>query len=100
MHRSGLFMLALRVERFAPLEEFICRMADMSDYVRSSRPSNGFDRILIPGEYEHEQRQRRAREGVEIPEAVWQDICAIAERLNHREGGMTISIPDHLERTS
>ncbi len=100
MHRSGLFMLALRIDRFAPLEEFICRMADMSDYVKSSRAANGFDRILIPGEYEHEQRQRRAREGIEIPEAVWQDICAIAERLNHRKDSTTIPIPDHLERTS
>ena len=100
MHRSGLFLLALHIGRFAPLEEFICRMAGMSDYVKSSRASNGFDRVLVRGEYEHEQRQRRTREGIEIPEAVWQDICAIAEKLNHREGSLAISIPDHRERTS
>ncbi|MCA9026956.1 MAG: Ldh family oxidoreductase [Planctomycetaceae bacterium] len=100
MHRTGLFMMALQIDRFSPLAKFILQMSDMSDYVKSSRPAAGFDRILIPGEFEHEQRQQRTREGIEIPESVWNEMTAIVERLNQEAGETVIFLPEFLETTS
>ncbi len=100
MHRTGLFMMALQIDRFAPLAEFILRISEMSDYVKSSRPAAGFDRVLIPGEFEHEQRQQRTREGIELPQSVWNEVCDIVETLNQRADETAIILPESSETTS
>lgn len=100
LHGSGLFMLAINVERFGSSAEFIQRVLDMAEYVKSSKPAVGFDRVLIPGEFEYEQRQQRLLSGIEIPESVWREMRSIAERYQVEQHGIPLPLPLNSESRS
>lgn len=57
--------------------------------LRNAEPAEGFDRVLVPGERGREAREQRLREGIDLPEALWAEIEALAA-----------SETDALERTS
>jgi uncharacterized oxidoreductase len=38
------------------------------------------DEILIPGEPERRSRALRERDGIPIPDSVWNELLAVAER--------------------
>jgi uncharacterized oxidoreductase len=78
---TGLFMLAMDVQRFLPLEIFLARVTEMAEYCKSSAPADGFDEVLVPGEFEYKQRLLRERTGIEIPDSVWKQLQAIAAQL-------------------
>jgi uncharacterized oxidoreductase len=92
-HGSGLFMLAIDIGRFGAPADFAQQISDMTDYVKSSKPANGFDRVLVPGEFEHEQRQSHRQNGIDLPEQTWQEICLIVKQLNHKHENTTIRLP-------
>lgn len=46
--------------------------------LRSEQPAEGFDRVLIPGERGRETRERRRRDGIEVPDALWEEIRSMA----------------------
>lgn len=93
LHGSGLFMLAIDIERFGPRAEFTQRIAEMADYFATTQPAAGFERVLVPGQFEHEQRRLRQQRGINIPDQVWQEICAIAVRLTRADNETNIQIP-------
>jgi len=51
------------------------------EWLKSSRLAPGFAEILLPGEPEARARRGRAAEGIELPEATWSDLLAIAAKL-------------------
>ena len=100
LHGSGLFLLVIDIERFRVAREFIDQVSGMADYVRSSKPAAGFERILIPGEYEHEQRERRRKQGIDIPNSVWQAFRAVAKRFHNEQHEILIPVPRNSEETA
>lgn len=54
---------------------------DMRPYLealRAERPAEGFDRVLVPGERGRASRDRRLSEGIDLPDALWSEIRALA----------------------
>jgi LDH2 family malate/lactate/ureidoglycolate dehydrogenase len=49
--------------------------------LRDCPPAPGFDRVEIPGEREAALREHRLREGIPVPPATLQSLCALGERL-------------------
>lgn len=78
---TGLFVMAINVAPFIRLEDFLAQVDGMSAFVKSSAPAAGFTEVLAPGEYEHRQRQRRRREGIELPDAVVEQLRQHSGRL-------------------
>ena len=78
---NGPFVLALDIARFRPLDEFIAAVEMQADVVNASAPAEGFDRVLLPGEPEIETRARRVTEGIPVPDRTWDDLMALAEKL-------------------
>lgn len=81
---TGVFMLALNIERFLPARQFARQLRDMIAWVKSSAPAEGFTEILVPGEAEFRARTDRLRHGIDIPPNVWRELEAIVGRLNER----------------
>ncbi len=54
-------------------------VADMADYLRSTTPAKGFDRVRIPGEPEQESMAERITHGIPIDDNSWAGIVAAAE---------------------
>jgi LDH2 family malate/lactate/ureidoglycolate dehydrogenase len=49
--------------------------------VKEVPPAAGFDEVLLPGEPERRAAERRAREGVALPEEVWEKLRGAGESL-------------------
>jgi LDH2 family malate/lactate/ureidoglycolate dehydrogenase len=56
-------------------------MADFANEVRLQPRMPGIERIYLPGEPEQAKGEEAARIGVLLPEAGWQELDELAERL-------------------
>ncbi|OLE81275.1 MAG: hypothetical protein AUG06_01860 [Actinobacteria bacterium 13_1_20CM_2_65_11] len=78
---NGTVMLAIDVERFVPLADFLDQAEAFSDRVRGAPPAPGFSEVMMPGEPESNSRKRRLAEGVPVPAATYQAIIETASEL-------------------
>ena len=79
---NATFLLALDPEAFVGRERFEAEVEDLLAYVRSSRVAPGFERVLIPGEPEREERERRGAEGIFVSDEAWRRIQATAAEVS------------------
>ena len=77
-HNDGCFMAAFNVEAFRPLDEFKKEVAEFVEYLWSTPPSTGFDRVYYPGEPEHLRTQQKLKEGILVEDATWEQLKALA----------------------
>jgi L-2-hydroxycarboxylate dehydrogenase (NAD+) len=79
--KIGHFFGAWRVDGFRPVDEFKAAMDDLQRRLRNTPKAEGEDRIYIHGEKEHEEAERRSREGISLNPKVAVDLRAIGEEL-------------------
>lgn len=77
----GHLVLALRIEAFSPLDEFLDRVELLIAQIRSSPAADSTQRVLLPGELEHERRRERTVEGVPIPVDRFDGLLEMASAL-------------------
>jgi LDH2 family malate/lactate/ureidoglycolate dehydrogenase len=61
-----------------PLEQFTTRMEQLCREITETERAPGVDRIVLPGELEHERRQERLEMGIPVQDnapAVLQEFC-------------------------
>jgi uncharacterized oxidoreductase len=63
---------------FGGRDAFQREVAAMVDYVHSTTPASGFDRVRVPGEPEREANAERSRAGIEIDTKAWSGIVEAA----------------------
>ena len=78
---NGVFMEAINIESFMPLEEFKREMDGLIRVMKNSKAMLGFAEIVIPGEPEFRTEQKRLKEGILVPEKTWNEITEIARAL-------------------
>lgn len=78
---NGVFLQAIAVEEFQPLDEFLDRVDELIAFVKSRKTAPGFKEILLPGEQGRRNEARQIREGVEIDEATWTELKQVAAEL-------------------
>ena len=83
MRISQLYM-ALDVTRFLPLGEFIERVGQLVQIVKSSATAEGYDEVLVAGEPEWRTEAERRRSGIPIGELLWETLKQIASCLEVR----------------
>ncbi len=79
-HNDGCFITVFNVDAFYPLEDFKRDVTDFIDSLKSSKPAQGFDEVLYPGEPEWRTEQKRRRDGVFVEDATWTRIVALIEK--------------------
>jgi LDH2 family malate/lactate/ureidoglycolate dehydrogenase len=79
--RVGHAFLAINPERFLPREEFDQRMARLIADVKSAAPAEGFHEVLVAGDPEWREEQRRLRDGIPVTRGIWEQIAQLAIRL-------------------
>jgi uncharacterized oxidoreductase len=82
-HNDGCFLIAIKVDAFRPLLTFQKEVADFAHYLKDTPPAKGSSGVLYPGEVEHIQEKKRGAEGIEIEDATWKKLGALAQ-----EGGI------------
>ena len=78
-HNDGCFMAAFSVDAFRDLDDFKREVTEFAEYLTSTPPAEGFDRVYYPGELEHLRSAQKRRDGVEVEDATWGRLRALAE---------------------
>jgi uncharacterized oxidoreductase len=78
---NSLLAFFLDPARFSGGEFFGQEVGDLVQHVKSSPPMQGFAEILIPGEPEQREHDRRRQSGIPIDSETWSRITALAETL-------------------
>lgn len=76
---NHMFMVVFDPAAFGGLAKFRAEVDAMVEYLHSTTPARGVDRVRIPGEPEREALTARSRDGVEIDPNTWQGILKAAE---------------------
>ncbi len=74
----GIFMQAISPSIFLDREVFRDGVNELIERIKSARRAEGIGEILIPGERAFREREIRLREGIDVDEALWQEL----ERLS------------------
>jgi LDH2 family malate/lactate/ureidoglycolate dehydrogenase len=77
-HNDGCFMAVFRVEAFRPLAEFKKEVAEFARYLKATPPSEGSTGVLYPGEKEYLCEQERRGTGIDVEDATWNKLVALA----------------------
>ena len=72
--------------RFRDQAAFDQDVDQLVDYVKSSKLADGFTEILVPGEPERRERERREREGIPVDDETWRQITETAGRYGVSTG--------------
>jgi hydroxycarboxylate dehydrogenase B len=78
---NGVFLQALAVEEFQPLEDFLAKIEELISFVKSSKSVQGFKEILLPGEMARRRAAQQLKDGVEIDEVTWTELKQVATEL-------------------
>ena len=80
-HNDGVFMAVFDVGAFRPLDRFKAEVAEFAEYLRATPPMTGVERVYYPGEIEHLRARKKRREGIDIAQATWDRLAALADEL-------------------
>jgi uncharacterized oxidoreductase len=75
---NGVFITVVKIDQFVPLQDFKARIDRLIRTIKNSPKAEGFGEILIPGEPELREEEKRSKSGIIIPEAAWMalvDAC-------------------------
>jgi len=54
---------------------------EIPDYIKSSKPAEGLEEVLLPGEPEFRTAKARQQNGIAVGDVTWQAILRCAESL-------------------
>jgi len=78
---NALYIQAIDIQRFLPLEEFTARIDAFTAHLRSSALAVGHEEILLPGDPEYRTMEARLRDGVVLDDETWRQFSARAAQL-------------------
>lgn len=82
---NGVFMMAIDIAAFCPVEELTDTVDRLSATIKAGRTAPGFDEILIPGEPEFRAKAQRLRDGITLPDSVWQEMVTVGRQYGLSE---------------
>jgi len=77
----GHLFIAMRPDAFIPLEDYYERLEWLVTRIHDSRPADGFDEVLLPGEPEHREELRRSSAGLPLSRRDLRVLREEAERV-------------------
>lgn len=82
-NENGVLAIVLDVKGFTPIETFKKRMDSLFTTVHEAPtdPRFKYKQVQVPGEIEWRNREARLREGINIPNQVWEQIVSLAQEL-------------------
>jgi ureidoglycolate dehydrogenase (NAD+) len=70
--KLGHFAFAINASSFTDQAEFLDNIDQLIDDVHALEPAEGFTSVMVPGEPEYLKEQARLKEGIPIPESIYQ----------------------------
>jgi uncharacterized oxidoreductase len=76
---NGSLILAIDIERFAPLAAIKSKVSKMVDHLKDTPLAEGFESVMYPGEKEAKNRRERGKKGVEIEDETWNQVMDLVK---------------------
>ncbi len=76
---NALFVQAIDVEAFQPIDAFKAEIGKFIDYVKGCRKVPGVEEIFLPGERSHRTYQERLANGIPVADATWDILQGLKE---------------------
>ena len=77
---NHMFMCVVDPAAFGGLEKFQSEVDAMVDYLYSTTPAKGVDKVRVPGDPERESMAQRLAEGIPIDPSSWQSVMDAASQ--------------------
>lgn len=74
---NALFVQAIDIEAFQPIDAFKKEVGKFIDYIKSTRKAPGVEEIFLPGERSHRTREERLANGIPLADATWDILQAL-----------------------
>jgi hydroxycarboxylate dehydrogenase B len=71
---QGCFIMIMDVSRFSDLDTYQKTVRTFLDTVKATEPADGFDEVLVPGDFETRNRKHRLKNGVEVPDLILKEL--------------------------
>ena len=81
LSHAGATMVVFRADLFQPDEDYRRQADELERRLRGVPPASGFREVLVPGDPERLARRTRMREGIPIPEDIWEPVKKLATSL-------------------
>lgn len=78
----GHFLGAMQVDAFRPADEFKANMDKWIQTFHDAVPTEGHDRVLVPGDPERMLTEERSKNGIDLLPAVVEDMEMLAKKFN------------------
>ncbi len=85
---NGMFAIVVDPARFGDLEAYRAEATAMVEHVKTSAPG-GEQPVLVAGEQERITKAARLRDGIYVPDATWEELCAAAAEAGLGRAEMT-----------
>ena len=77
-HNDGCFLACFKVSAFRPLDDFKREVAEFARYLKATPPAEGSPGVFYPGEPEYLRERDRRHLGIDVEDATWQKLEALA----------------------
>ena len=77
----GMVFMAIKSDLFVEKDKFLKNVTELIREVKASRTREGFDEILIPGERGDRLLEKSRKEGVEIDDAIYEELIRLADNI-------------------
>ena len=81
LRRRGVFLGAIDIEAFTSIDIFKEGMDGIIADLKSSRLASGFEEIMVPGEPEWRERERRLKEGIYLDDDIYRRVLDTAKKV-------------------
>lgn len=75
---NGHFIIAIDCESFVPMQTLKDEISEMTGWIKSSPPAEGFDEVLYPGELESRSRKERLANGVPLDGTTFEELVQLS----------------------
>ncbi len=76
------FFTVIDPEKFGDVDQFFQRIEEASQAIRALEPSEGFDRVRLPGERQWEAARQAEQDGVGVHRQDAETLNSLAEKMN------------------
>lgn len=77
---QGATMIIVRADLFQPSRSYLERTSELQRRVRAVPPAPGVEQVNLPGDPEARTRAIREREGIPIPDDLWQTLSSLSSK--------------------
>jgi hydroxycarboxylate dehydrogenase B len=78
---NGVFLQAISIEEFQPINHFLDQVDEFVSLIKSARAAPGHQEIFLPGERARQREAQQLKEGIEVDDATWTQLKGLAIEL-------------------